>query len=54
LVEAATTYILHNFEEISLKSEEFLFMSFEDLHQLITDDRLNVRLEESVCEAVFR
>lgn len=54
LIEKATIFIVHNFEDISKKSEEFLHSSFHEIHQFITDDRLNVRLEETVCEAVFR
>uniref|UniRef100_H2YMN2 BTB domain-containing protein n=1 Tax=Ciona savignyi TaxID=51511 RepID=H2YMN2_CIOSA len=54
LVEAAHNFILYNFEEVIQKSPEYLMMNFNDVHQLISDDRLNVRLEETVCEAVFR
>jgi len=53
-VDAATTYILRYFEEVSRQSEEFLYLKFEDMEQLISDDRLNVHAEESVCEAIFR
>ncbi|XP_078485792.1 kelch-like protein 10 isoform X1 [Ciona intestinalis] len=54
LVDAANNFILYNFEEVAQKSPEFLNMAFDDVIQLINDDRLNVRLEETVCESVFR
>ena len=54
LVEAATAYILRHFEDISRLSEEFLKLKFEEIKELISDDRLNVHAEESVCEAIFR
>ncbi|XP_039271988.2 kelch-like protein 10 [Styela clava] len=54
LQKAATEYILNNFEEMSKKSPEYLLLSYDEVYALISDDRLNVRVEEIVCEAVFR
>ena len=54
LIDAATAYILRHFEDVSSLSEEYLQLKFEDVKELISDDRLNVHAEESVCEAIFR
>ena len=54
LVSAATAYILRYFENVSKLSEDFLLLKYEDIKELINDDRLNVPSEESVCEAIYQ
>ena len=53
-MDAATAYILRHFEDISRLSEEYLKLNFEEVKEVMSDDRLNVHAEESVCEAIFR
>lgn len=47
-------YLLRNFEEIALKSEELIHMSAEELHTILNDDLLNVKDECLVWECILR
>lgn len=47
-------FMLNHFEEVAATSEEFLLLSEEELVKIIEDDRLNVKREEKVFEAVLR
>ncbi|XP_061115380.1 kelch-like protein 10 [Conger conger] len=46
-------YILHNFVEIAQASSEFLELLYAELHDIISDDELNVRLEDAVFESIM-
>ncbi len=43
-----------NFMEISIKSEEFLELDFEQLILILNSDELNIKSEEIVFDAVIR
>ncbi|XP_060864416.1 kelch-like protein 17 [Metopolophium dirhodum] len=45
-------YALQNFEEV-VKTEEFLFLSFSEVEDLVSNDKLNVVSEEQVFVAVM-
>ena len=47
-------YVLRHFEEVSVKNDELLVISLEDLLELISDDLLNVRDEAVVWECCLR
>ncbi|XP_035248695.1 kelch-like protein 10 [Anguilla anguilla] len=47
-------YILHHFEEIAHASNEFLELSCAELHDIIDEDELNVRVEDTVFESIMR
>lgn len=44
-------YLLHNFKEI-LQKDEFLKLEFEELEDLLRDDLLNIRNEETAFHAI--
>lgn len=48
------TYILRNFIEIVAKSEHIWKLPFDIFHEIINDDRLNVKAEEPVWECCLR
>ncbi|XP_009992503.1 PREDICTED: kelch-like protein 10 [Chaetura pelagica] len=54
LREAAYSFILRHFEEISRVSTEFLDLPLSDLEQIMERDELNVKEEEVVFEAMLR
>lgn len=47
-------YILRNFNDIAITSDEILNLSYEDFYQIISDDILNVKDEEPVWECCLR
>ncbi|XP_018410015.1 PREDICTED: kelch-like protein 10 [Nanorana parkeri] len=54
LSHKAYAYILHNFQDIVMTSEEFLDMPVTELQDLIQRDELNVKQEEVVFEAIVK
>lgn len=54
LQEAAFTFILHHFEDITKVSEEFLDLSVSELKNIIEKDELNVREEDAVFKAIVK
>lgn len=46
--------MLNHFEEVAATSEEFLPLSVQELVKIIEDDRLSVKKEKKVFEAVLR
>ncbi|KAM6135475.1 kelch-like protein 10 [Pterocles gutturalis] len=54
LREAASMFILHHFQEVTSVSTEFLDLSANQLENIIEQDELNVRQEETVFEAVLK
>ncbi|NXD85162.1 KLH10 protein, partial [Halcyon senegalensis] len=54
LREAAHTFILQHFEEVTRVSTEFLGLSVNDLKDIIGKDELNVRQEGVVFEAILQ
>lgn len=54
LKHKAFLFILNDFEEVAATSEEFLLLSEQELVKIVEDDRLNVKTEEKVFEAVLR
>ncbi|XP_053173903.1 kelch-like protein 10 [Scomber japonicus] len=54
LKHKAYLFTLSHFEEIVATSEEFLQLSVEDLAKIIENDRLNVKQEKTVFEAILR
>ncbi|KAF7655630.1 hypothetical protein LDENG_00052950 [Lucifuga dentata] len=53
LRQKAFEFILDHFQEVFCVSEEFLELSVQQLADFIGNDRLNVKQEDTVCEAVF-
>ncbi|XP_021322964.2 kelch-like protein 10 [Danio rerio] len=49
----AKRFILQHFENVLQVSEEFLELPLEELEEIIDDDKLNVRHEEVVFEAIL-
>ena len=54
LREAAWTFILHHFEEMTTVSTEFLHLSVNELKNIIEKDELNVKEEAAVFEALVK
>lgn len=54
MYQVAHLYLLRNFEEIALKSEELIQMPMEELHAILNDDLLNVKDEYLVWECILR
>ncbi|XP_002741594.1 kelch-like protein 10 [Saccoglossus kowalevskii] len=56
LEESAKQYLLKHFDTVSLNfdKDEFLELTCDELCEYISDDDLNVKLEETVFEAVIR
>lgn len=54
LAKQAEVYLLRNFNEVSVKSEEMLLLPLEDFKQIVSHDDLNVKSEETVWEAILR
>ncbi|CAF3735659.1 unnamed protein product [Rotaria socialis] len=54
LSEKAEIYLLTNFIEISIKSDEFLELDLEQIIHILNSDELNVRSEQAVFDAVIR
>ncbi|CAF3757459.1 unnamed protein product [Rotaria magnacalcarata] len=54
LSEKTEIYLLTNFIEISIKSEEFLELDLEQIIHILNSDELNVRSEQAVFDAVIR
>uniref|UniRef100_A0A1A9W9A1 Kelch-like protein diablo n=1 Tax=Glossina brevipalpis TaxID=37001 RepID=A0A1A9W9A1_9MUSC len=52
LYECCYNYILENFDKL-INNEELLRLSFEEIQELIKDDRLSVKLEENAYKAVI-
>lgn len=54
LARDAETYLLRNFNDVSVKSDEILLLSLEDFKAIVSHDDLNVKSEETVWEAILR
>ncbi|XP_060761559.1 kelch-like protein 10 [Neoarius graeffei] len=54
LKQQAFQFILHNFEEMVLVSEEFLELTVEQLSEIIENDELNVKQENVVFETILK
>ncbi|KAM9214926.1 kelch-like protein 10 [Leptosomus discolor] len=54
LRQAAYMFILHHFEEVTKVSAEFVELSVNSLKDMIEKDELNVKREDTVCEAVLQ
>lgn len=54
LAQKAETYLLRNFNEVSVLSEEMLQLSLEDFKSIVSHDYLNVKSEDTVWEAILR
>lgn len=54
LKHKAYLFMLNHFEEVAATSEEFLLLSVQELVKIIDDDRLGVKKEKMVFEAVLR
>lgn len=54
LKHKAYLLMLNHFEEVAATSEEFLLLSVQELVKIIEDDRLSVKKEKKVFEAVLR
>lgn len=54
LREAAYVFILHHFEDIYKVSTEFLDLSADELKHIIEKDKLNVKQEDTVFEAILK
>lgn len=54
LYEVAHLYLLRNFEEVAVKSDELLQMSADELYAILNDDLLNVKDECLVWQCVLR
>ncbi|MCQ4187930.1 hypothetical protein FK515_30720, partial [Klebsiella pneumoniae] len=52
--QAASTFILHHFEEMTKVSREFLDLSIDEIAHIIEKDELNVKQEDVVFEAILR
>lgn len=50
----AEIYLLRNFNDVSVKSDEILLLSLEDFKAIVSHDDLNVKSEETVWEAILR
>ncbi|XP_048854846.1 kelch-like protein 10 isoform X1 [Brienomyrus brachyistius] len=54
LHQSAFNFILKNFKEVAISSNEFPEISLEQLYDIIEQDELNVREEDVVFEAILR
>lgn len=54
LYQNARLYILSNFPKISIESNEIVQLQFEDFHNIIKDELLNVKDEEAVWNCCLR
>ncbi|NXL95959.1 KLH10 protein, partial [Alectura lathami] len=54
LQQTAYMFILHNFEELVKVSKEFLDLSVDELKDIIEKDKLNVKQEDVVFEAILK
>ncbi|XP_048859834.1 kelch-like protein 10 [Brienomyrus brachyistius] len=54
LHQSAFNFILKNFKEVAISSNEFPELSLEQLSDIIEQDELNVREEDVVFEAILR
>ncbi|XP_043911358.1 kelch-like protein 10 [Protopterus annectens] len=54
LTQKASLFILHNFEEMTKVSIEFLQLSALEFEEIIENDELNVKKEEVVFEAIIK
>ncbi|CAF4350667.1 unnamed protein product, partial [Rotaria sp. Silwood2] len=54
LCQQTEVYLLTNFTEISIKSEEYLELHIEQIIDILNSDELNVKSEEAVFDAVIR
>lgn len=54
LEKVAEVYLLRNFTEVSVQSEELLQLKLEDFKFIVSHDDLNVKSEETVWEAILR
>ncbi|CAF1030044.1 unnamed protein product [Adineta steineri] len=54
LYEQTQIYLLTNFTEISIKSEEYLELKLEQIIDILNSDELNVKSEEAVFDASIR
>lgn len=50
----AHLYLLRNFEEVAVKSEELIQMPTEELQAILNEDLLNVKDEYLVWECILR
>lgn len=50
----AHLYVLRNFEEIAVKSDELLELPVEELFTILNDDLLNVKDEYLVWQCILR
>ncbi|KAI5698457.1 hypothetical protein M8J76_006540 [Diaphorina citri] len=54
LEEWTRKYILRNFVDVARESEEIVFISEQELEEIISSDELNVKSEETVWELIIR
>ncbi|XP_040908268.1 kelch-like protein 10 [Toxotes jaculatrix] len=54
LKHKAFCFMLNHFEEVAVTSEEFLLLSEQTLAEIIENDQLSVKKEETVFEAILR
>lgn len=54
LGEKSRAYILRHFDKVAVKSEQILRISTEDLLEIINDDMLNSKEEETVWELCLK
>lgn len=54
LYQVAHLYLLRNFEEVAVKSDELLQLPMEELFVVLNDDLLNVKDEYLVWECILR
>lgn len=54
LAKDAETYLLRNFNDVSVNSDEMLLLSLDDFKAIVSHDDLNVKTEETVWEAILR
>nr|XP_022918418.1 kelch-like protein 10 isoform X2 [Onthophagus taurus] len=54
LAESAWKYIMRFFVQIASQSNELLGLSLNDLQEIINDDELNVKSEETVWEVILK
>lgn len=47
-------YVLHNFNEIAVVSQELLYLSCNNLYDIINDNFLNMKDEEPIWECCLR
>ena len=54
LKHKAYLFMLNHFKEVAATSEEFLLLSAQDLAKIVENDKLNVKQENEVFEAIER